>query len=413
KGTPDNAREEVLVFQHRIWLDIRNSLLLASLWGWRSVWSGFPPRKAFFVSAATGALVAALPLSGQVPTMVLGVAGSVVGWDAPVVDMPWWVAVSSGVLAHHVLTAESTLLQRFASRPEVTISITSLRKLWSSPARPALFIAPLVAVAGAWAAGWGLEQLGQDEGSWRRVGRVAGAVLGLNLALGAPRSRISLARWRRVKQAEDAWEPRFAEVFAAKEGTPRIVERTVAPCGAIVDVVDAPPKLMAAGLQDRAELLSAAYGDPSTRIDVMASPNLDAAGEPVAGTAHQLRARIVQWPEGSFPNLLDPDLDGVSRDLALEAAMARALDGIGINRMVLLEAVQVADLPAKVDPRLPGLAAKREQRVRARIEELSEDEDAEQIQELEASLEEPVDVPRTSPLVAVWRWLRGTPAPAL
>src|SRR5699024_86822 len=143
------------------------------------------------------------------------------------------------------------------------------------------------------------------------------------------------------------------------------------------------------------------------------SPNLDAAGEPVAGTAHQLRARIVQWPEGSFPNLLDPDLDGVSRDLALEAAMARALDGIGINRMVLLEAVQVADLPAKVDPRLPGLAAKREQRVRARIEELSEDEDAEQIQELEASLEEPVDVPRTSPLVAVWRWLRGTPAPAL
>src|SRR5699024_9452011 len=25
KGTPDNAREEVLVFQHRIWLDIRNS----------------------------------------------------------------------------------------------------------------------------------------------------------------------------------------------------------------------------------------------------------------------------------------------------------------------------------------------------------------------------------------------------
>src|SRR5699024_5435296 len=75
--------------------------------------------------------------------------------------------------------------------------------------------------------------------------------------------------------------------------------------------------------------------------------------------------------------------------------------------------VQVADLPAKVDPRLPGLAAKREQRVRARIEELSEDEDAEQIQELEASLEAPVDVPRTSPLVAVWRWLRGTPAPAL
>src|SRR5690625_5995414 len=87
KGTPDNAREEVLVFQHRIWLDIRNSLLLASLWGWRSVWPGFPPRKAFVVSAAPGALGAALPLSGRVPTMLLGGIGSVVGWEAPVVEV--------------------------------------------------------------------------------------------------------------------------------------------------------------------------------------------------------------------------------------------------------------------------------------------------------------------------------------
>src|SRR5690625_7405723 len=82
-----------------------------------------------------------------------------------------------------------------------------------------------------------------------------------------------------MKQAEADWEPRFAEVFTAKEGAPRIVERTIAPCGAMVDVVDAPPKLMAAGLADRAELLQAAYGDPSTRIDVLSSPNLDAAGD--------------------------------------------------------------------------------------------------------------------------------------
>src|SRR5699024_6404962 len=91
----------------------------------------------------------------------------------------------------------------------------------------------------------------------------------------------------------------------------------------------------------------------------------------------------------------------------------RALDAVGVNRMVLVEATQVADLPARVDPRLSGLAAKRDQRVRAQIERLSEDEDAEQIQELEASLDEPVQAPRTSPLMAVWRWLRGIPAPAL
>ena len=412
KGTPDNSREKILAFQHRIWLDIRNSLLLGNRWGWRSVWPGFPPRKAFLVSAATGALVASLPLSGQVPTMVLAAVGSVVGWDAPVVEMPWQVAVSSGLLTHHVLTAASTLLQRFASQPGVTIGIDPVRQMWSSTARPLLLIAPLLAVAGACATGWGLEQLGQ-ENAWRRVGMAAGAVLAVNLFVGPAVSRIRLRSWHRGKQAEADWEPRFAEVFTAKEGAPRIVDRTVAPCGAIVDVVDAPPKLMASGLAGRAELIQAAYGNPSTRIDVLASPNLDADGKPVAGTAHQLRARIVQWPEGSFPNLLDPDLDTLSRDLALEAALARALDAIGVNRMVLVEATQVADMPERVDPRLSGLATKREQRVRAQIAKLPDDDDGEEIARLEATLEEPVEAPRTSPLMVAWRWLRGDPAPPL
>jgi|GEM_PF-1508099 len=409
KDTPATTREETLVFQHRIWLEVRNALLLGNRWGWRSLWPGFPPRTAFFVSAATGGLVASLPLSGQVPTRVLAAVGSVVGWDAPVVEMPWQVAASSGLLAHHVLTAVLTLRQRFASRPEVTIGIDPLRQMWSSTARPLLLVAPLLAIAGAWATGWGLEQLGQ-EGSWRWLGMAAGAVLTLNVVVGPSLSRIRLGRWRSMKQAEADWEPRFAEVFTAKEGAPRIVERTIAPCGAMVDVVDAPPKLMAAGLADRAELLQAAYGDPSTRIDVLSSPNLDAAGDPVAGTAHQLRARIVQWPEGTFPNLLDPDLDDVSRDLAVEAAMARALDAIGINRMVLVEATQVADLPEKVDPSMGELAQQREERIRAQIDKLSED-DEEEVARLEAALDEPVEVPRTSPLAAAWRWLRGVPSP--
>src|SRR5690625_7902530 len=93
----------------------------------------------------------------------------------------------------------------------------------------------------------------------------AGAVLTLNVVVGPSLSRIRLSRWRSAKQAEADWEPRFAEVFTAKEGAPRIVDRTIAPCGAIVDVVDAPPKLMAAGLAERAELIQAAYGRSEER----------------------------------------------------------------------------------------------------------------------------------------------------
>src|SRR5690625_257324 len=56
KDTPATTREETLVFQHRIWLEVRNALLLGNRWGWRSLWPGFLPRTALFVSAASDAL---------------------------------------------------------------------------------------------------------------------------------------------------------------------------------------------------------------------------------------------------------------------------------------------------------------------------------------------------------------------
>lgn len=411
KETPANPREEHLVRRHRSWLDTRTSLLLGNVWGWETVWPGIPPRLSFIASATTGALVAAFPLSGQLPTAVLERVGALFGTDAPVVAMPWWVAVASGLLTHHVIASLLARRRRIREQPVVTIGPTVLRQLWSSRARPLLLATPIAAVLGGWTAVTGLEMVGQDSPIWQTVGMVAAAVLTVVAILGGPISRVCLERWRRLQAATEEWAPRFAELFTEKEGRPRLVDRTLAPCGATVDLMDAPPKLMAAGLQERADAISAFYGDPSTRIDILSSPNLDASGQQIPGTAHQLRVRVVQWPEGSFPNLLDPDLDPVSHDLALESAMSQALDGIGVNRMALLEAVQVADLPAKVDPSLAELTEKREHRIRQQIEQLG-DEGPNEIARLEQSLAEPVEPPTSSRAAAAWRWLRGVPAPA-
>lgn len=411
KETPANPREEHLVLRHRSWLDTRTSLLLGNAWGWEAVWPGIPPRLSFIASAATGALVAALPLSGQLPAVVLERAGALIGTDTPVVTTPWWLAVSSGLLTHHVIVSLLARRRRLREQPVVAVGTTVLSQLWSSRVRPLMLATPVVAALSACAAATGLETAGQESPTWRAVGMVAAGVLAVVAILGGPISRVCLERWRRLQEANEEWAPRFAELFTEKEGRPRFVDRTVSPCGAIVDVMDAPPKLMAAGLQERADAISAFYGDPSTQIDIVSSPNLDAAGQQIPGTAHQLRVRIIQWPEGSFPNLLDPDLDGFSRDLALESALARALDGIGVNRMALLEAVQVADLPTKIDSRLAELTVKRDRRIREQIEKLG-DEDPDEVARLEQSLAEPVELPTTSRAASAWRWLRGVPGPA-
>lgn len=410
KETPANPREEHLVRRHRSWLDTRTSLLLGNVWGWETVWPGIPPRLSFIASAATGALAAALPLSGQLPTVVLERAAALLGADAPVVAMPWWVAVTSGLLTHHVIISLLARRRRIRGQPVVAAGPAALRQLSNSRARPLLLATPVVAVLGAWTTVTGLEMAGQNSPTWRAVGMAAAGVLAVVALLGGPVSSVCLERWRRLQEANEEWAQRFAELFTEKEGRPRLVDRTVALCGAIVDVMDAPPRLMAAGLQERADAISAFYGDPSTRIDVLSSPNLDASGQQIPGTAHQLRVRIVQWPEGSFPNLLDPDLDESSRDLALESALARALDGIGVSRMALVEAVQVADLPAKTDPRLADLAKKQDRRIRRQIEKLG-DENPDEVARLKQSLAEPVELATSSHAVAAWRWLRGIPAP--
>ncbi|UQN30541.1 FtsK/SpoIIIE domain-containing protein [Brachybacterium kimchii] len=406
KETPANKLEERQVRRHRSWLDTRTSLLLGNTWGRETLWPGIPPRLSFFVSMAIGLLITALPLSGDVPALVLEKAFAFLPWDAPAVSIPWWVPATSGFLTHHVIASLLARSRRIQDKPAVTIGRRSVAALWSSTSRPYLLVMPLAVAGGAWAVGYTLTLIGQTDPLWHPLGVLGGGILAGAAVIGRPLSSVCLARWRAVTEARAEWAPRFQEAFNEKDGAPRLVERTIAPCGAIVDVMDAPPKIRAEGLQERAELMSAAYGDPSTVIDVLSSPNLDASGRQIPGTAHQLRSRVVQWPEGSFPNLLDPDIDDLSRDLALEAAMSRALDEIGINRMVLTEATQVAALPQRVDPRVAEASEKRDAKVRKQIDKLGADQDEER-DRLESSLSEPIEAPPEGVLGRAWRWVRG------
>src|SRR5699024_2987775 len=134
---------------------------------------------------------------------------------------------SSGVLVHHVIVSLAARSRRLGERPAVTAGASVIRGVWSSTRRPALLAVPVVALVGGALTAYGLDAVGQTVPGWRVVGIAGGAVLALAAVLARPVAGVCLARWRTTRQAVAEWEPRFAEVFTAKEGTPRIVDRTV------------------------------------------------------------------------------------------------------------------------------------------------------------------------------------------
>src|SRR5699024_11832848 len=82
-------------------------------------------------------------------------------------------------------------------------------------------------------------------------------------------------------------------------------------------------------------------------LTVLSSPNVDSKRQPVPGTKHPVRIRLVTWPDGTHPILLDVNLDEELVKITHECDMSDAMDSIGYARPVLLEVQQVAVMPEK------------------------------------------------------------------
>ena len=399
KGVAANEHEERQQEKYRSWLQTRAAMFLGNGVGWRTFMPAAPgnaseaareirqaisqarqaglpawklviavaagsiapilralmPRLAYLPALGLGLIAAALPLSGDViERAVLAVTELNDAPQAISVPMPWWAHLVSGALLAHTVLVLSARKQALSSEPEV--GLVGPGELWSDR-RGLFWLVVPVAALGVWLGSEGLSALWEGlPGIATALAGAGGGLLALYALLAKTSRDLGLAQWRKVQAAKNEWEPRFSSALKIKDGDakamPRIVDRTEIETenGTVtVDTVDSPAGLLVDGMVKNSPALEASLGGGHS-LTVLSSPNVDSKRQPVPGTKHPVRVRLVTWPDGTHPNLLDVNLPEELVRITHECDMTDAMDSIGYARPILLELQQVAVMPEKVAP---------------------------------------------------------------
>jgi S-DNA-T family DNA segregation ATPase FtsK/SpoIIIE len=165
---------------------------------------------------------------------------------------------------------------------------------------------------------------------------VAGAILH------AAYRSAALAEWRELVTARAEWKPRWTSSEMKLDAGPRMLAHKTHGDLAIVDTFEASAAAgAAAALFKLAPLLNIQMGS-GRRMAMLNEPDVDASGQPMPGTAHPLRFRIVTWPTGELPSLATSDADSDLVDLALESAMNWVTDEAKLGRPILIQKKNIA-----------------------------------------------------------------------
>lgn len=449
KGTAANEHEERQQEKYRSWIQTRAAMFLGNGTGWRSFAPGAPgqlsdaskqireafakakqaglpgwkvvlvglagtfvailrafmPRLAYLPALGLGLIAAALPLSGgAIEDAVHAVTSFNDSPQSITVPMPWWVHLVSGALLAHTTLVLSA--RKFSLSGEPEVATAGPADLWSKRRMMFWFLVPVAAI-GAYVGYSTLPALWDDlPGRAATLAAVGSALLALYVFLAKTSRDIGLERWRRIETAKSEWEPRFSSVLKIKDGDtkamPRIVDRTEIETenGTVtVDTVDSPVGLLVEGMIKNGPALEASLGG-GHKLTVLSCPNFDSQRQPVPGTKHPVRIRLVTWPDGTHPNLLDVNLDEELVKITHECDMSDAMDSIGYARPVLLEVQQVAVMPEKVSPDDAAEEPDPEPEVDPEDEEGSEGENP-----------APKKARRRISIGRTFRWIRGIEEP--
>ncbi|MGN7187012.1 FtsK/SpoIIIE domain-containing protein [Microbacterium enclense] len=152
-----------------------------------------------------------------------------------------------------------------------------------------------------------------------------------------------IAKHKRMVQVRAAWAPRWAGL---KEDV-RLVEHEDLPGGGTVDVFDAPATLGAMGAFALTAKLVPLLGSGVT-FGILPQANQDAEGQPIPGSIHPVRFRVVTFPLGSEPQVTDPEANPQELGLLAEVWAANGVRAGGNGQQA--EVPQLRELTKATTP---------------------------------------------------------------
>jgi S-DNA-T family DNA segregation ATPase FtsK/SpoIIIE len=142
----------------------------------------------------------------------------------------------------------------------------------------------------------------------------------------------SLATWRTLVRVRAEWEPRWQ--MTKLDPSPRLIAHDeVGPIQ--IDTFESHPTVgsaMVLGLLPKVQMAMGA----ATRLAFLESPALDTQGQPVEGSKHPLRFRILTFNTDDMPDITDPAVDMAQAELLVAASASWTLNGLGASTWVFL-----------------------------------------------------------------------------
>ncbi|MFE6966805.1 FtsK/SpoIIIE domain-containing protein [Agromyces sp. NPDC057679] len=168
---------------------------------------------------------------------------------------------------------------------------------------------------------------------------VTAAALILHAAFRGP----VLQEWRDRVQARAEWDPRWKAAELKLTEPPRLIAHKQVADDVTVDTFEAAVSGgAAAGIMQMVPQLTLLIGS-GKKIAILEEPDVDANGQPIPGSMHPTRFRIVTWLTGELPDLSTDELPSELVELAFASAVTWAVsDDQKMGRAVLLQAESIA-----------------------------------------------------------------------
>lgn len=309
RPTPSSPAEQQAMNRYRTWSDLKWKLLFPST-DWLPGW---PPRLWWFAGLGLAGVAAALPtpqlgdwwrLADAAAAFILvnQVNASIRRWSAPDDPCPGpTVDVFAGLFRKGQKAVGLTVGAAAASGAIFLGALLLIHRFRWVP-----FIAPLA----PWEVAFGAALT------------AAAAVIASGIRAE------SLEQWRTVVRVRGEWEPRWQ--MLKLDPAPRLVDHTEVG-SAQVDTFDAPPASGAMSMLSMASKIIPTIGT-GAKVAVLSCPNVDSQGQPMPGTTHPLRFRVVTWPSDEMPTGWDPELPDDVAELLISCAVAWWCDATGYAR---------------------------------------------------------------------------------